>query len=179
MGERTISRRAFCKGLAVTALFPAGLARAAPSPDRRRLRLHNLHTGEDLDLTYRRGAEYDAQALAALNRFLRCHYTGEVARIDPAVVDLLCDVRRSVGTDAPIRIISGYRSPEYNDRLRRQGRGVVQHSLHTQGLAIDFAVPGYSSAQLATAARSFSVGGVGTYPDFVHIDTGRVRHWQG
>lgn len=179
MSQGTISRRAFCAAVAAVALFPASFAAAATATDCRRLRLRNAHTGEDLDLTYCRSGEYDPAALDALNHFLRCHHTGEVAQIDPAVVDLLCDVRRAVGTDARIRIISGYRSPAYNEYLRRRGRGVARHSLHTQGLALDFAVPGVSSARLTRVARSFAAGGVGTYPDFVHIDTGRVRHWWG
>jgi uncharacterized protein YcbK (DUF882 family) len=35
------------------------------------------------------------------------------------------------------------------------------------------------SAQLRDAALVLNRGGVGYYPssDFVHIDTGRVRHW--
>ncbi|MDW7712284.1 MAG: DUF882 domain-containing protein [Deferrisomatales bacterium] len=179
MDERTLSRRAFCKVLAVAALFPGTVAAAAAPRAGARLGLHNIHTGEDLDLTLRQRGRYDRETLAALNRFFRCHHTGEIADIDPAAVDVLCDLRRSLGFQGRVRIISGYRSPSYNDLLLRRGRRVAKQSLHTQGLAIDFAVPGLSSARVGKAARSLEAGGVGVYRDFVHVDTGRVRHWKG
>jgi len=179
MGDGNISRRTFCKALAAAALLPAGTALATKPPDRRRLQLHNIHTGEDLDLTYCTCGQYDATAVKTINHFFRCHYTGQAVQMDLSVVDLLCDIRRALGAKSRIEVISGYRSPTYNELLRRQGHGVAKHSLHTRGLAIDFAIPGQSTRRLAAVAQSFSTGGVGTYPDFVHIDSGRVRHWVG
>ena len=40
-------------------------------------------------------------------------------------------------------------------------------------------LPGVALADLRDAARSLQAGGVGFYPReaFVHLDTGRVRHW--
>ena len=77
-------------------------------------------------------------------------------------------------------MISGYRSPGTNATLRstREG-GVAKHSLHMDGKAIDVRLPGVPLADLRDAARSLRGGGVGFYPreQFVHIDTGRVRHW--
>jgi uncharacterized protein YcbK (DUF882 family) len=178
MGEPALSRRAFCKALAAAALFPGGVA-AAAAPRGHRLGLHNIHTGENLDLTLRQRGRYDRDTLAALNRFFRCHHTGEIAEIDPTAVDALCDIRRSLRVETRIHIVSGYRSPAYNDLLRRLGRKVAKQSLHTRGLAIDFAVPGCSNARVAQAARALAAGGVGVYRDFVHIDTGRVRYWKG
>jgi uncharacterized protein YcbK (DUF882 family) len=179
MGEGKISRRTFCKGLAVAALFPAATAAAAKLPDHRQLQLHNIHTDENLDFPYNTRGRYDRATVRAINRFFRCHYTGKIVEMDLSVVDLLFDIRRTAGANTRIQIISGYRSPEYNEFLRRQGHGVAKNSLHTQGLAIDFAVPGQATRRLAAVAQSFSLGGVGTYPDFVHIDSGRVRHWVG
>ena len=179
MGEGKISRRTFCKAVVASTLFPAGTVLAANPSGRRQLRLHNIHTGEDLDIPNCTCGQYAPDAVRAINYFFRCHYTGEVMEMDLSVVDLLCDIRQTVGAKGRIQIISGYRSPAYNDLLRRQGRGVAKHSLHTRGLAIDFAVPGQSTRRLAAAAESFSLGGVGIYPDFVHIDSGRVRRWIG
>lgn len=178
MNEHTISRRGFCAALGAAILFPQGVVAAARVPPATVV-LHNIHTGEDLDLAVRPGARRDTRAVVALNRFFRCHHTGEVAEIDLSAVDVLRQVHRELGTSAPIRIISGYRSPAYNDLLRRLGRKVAKQSLHTQGLAIDFAIPGSSTSRVAQAARALGVGGVGAYRDFVHIDTGSVRYWRG
>jgi uncharacterized protein YcbK (DUF882 family) len=48
-----------------------------------------------------------------------------------------------------------------------------------EGRAIDVRLPGIALADLRDAALLLKAGGVGYYPDqqFVHIDTGRVRHW--
>lgn len=176
--EHTLSRRTFCAALGAAILVPQAVLAATQAPPRI-IGLHNIHTGESLDLPIRSGSRQAAQNVAALNRFFRCHHTGEVADIDPAAVEVLCEVHRTLGTRARIRVISGYRSPTYNDLLRRLGRKVAKQSLHTQGLAIDFAIPGAPNARIAQAARSLGAGGVGIYRDFVHIDTGRVRFWRG
>ena len=78
-------------------------------------------------------------------------------------------------------IISGYRSPKTNAALRNGSSGVAKKSLHMQGRAIDLRIPGVSHKELHRAALELRSGGVGYYPDsgFVHLDTGRVRRWQG
>ena len=80
----------------------------------------------------------------------------------------------------PYHIISGYRGPLTNARLRStRGGGVAKRSLHMEGKAIDVRLPGVPLAELRDAALSLKAGGVGYYPrdQFVHIDTGRVRAW--
>ncbi|MEW6488637.1 MAG: DUF882 domain-containing protein [Thermodesulfobacteriota bacterium] len=176
-----ISRRAFCTGLLGTAaLLAAGRAAAVPLlPEQRQLSLEDAHTGERVDSVYWADGRYDPEALAALNRFFRCHYRDEVVAMDPGALDLLCDLWRSTGADRRVRVISGYRSPAYNEQLRKRGRGVAKNSLHLEGKAIDFLIPGLSNRKLAQLARSLAAGGVGSYPTFVHIDTGPVRSWRG
>lgn len=169
------TRRTFLKAVAagagVFALRPAW--GAAP---RRRLALHNIHTGEELDLEYGSAEACEPAARARIDRFFRCHYTQEATSMDLRTVDLLADLQQRLGCER-IRIISGYRSPTYNQLLRRQGRGVASGSLHLKGMAIDWAVPGMKTDELFRLARSYCVGGVGKYPDFVHVDSGRVRYW--
>ena len=50
-----------------------------------------------------------------------------------------------------------------------------------QGRAIDLRIPGVSHKELHREALELRSGGVGYYPEsgFVHLDTGRVRRWQG
>ncbi len=63
--------------------------------------------------------------------------------------------------------------------LRGHGRGVASGSLHLSGRAIDVRLADVGSASLRDAAVELARGGVGYYggPDFVHVDTGRVRRW--
>lgn len=161
--------------------FPSLASAAAVSPGPKgSLSLFNIHTGERLSVDYRDGrGEYNPEAVSALNRILRCHYTQQVAEMDLRVIDFLNDVDRSLGGGNDIHIISGFRSPEYNEILVRRGQGVARHSLHLQGKAIDFRIPNASLQSLREAALRLQEGGVGYYPGsgFVHIDSGRFRTW--
>ncbi len=141
------------------------------------LNMYNIHTGESLNIKYYSSGIYDREAIDNINYFLRCHYTNEVKAIDIRVLDVLCDIKNILGTNKEVQIISGYRSFAYNEFLRRQGRKVSKNSLHLQGLAIDFSLEGVSNNELFSIAKSFSAGGVGKYPEFVHIDVGRLRYW--
>ena len=91
-----------------------------------RLRLYHTHTGERLDVVFRRGGAYLPEALAELDHFLRDHRTGEVHHYDPRVFDLLADLTTSVGRGgAEIQIICGYRTPWSNNFLRTHTTGVA------------------------------------------------------
>ncbi len=149
-------------------------------PREYRLRLYHTHTGERIDIVYRRGGKYLPDALAQLDHFLRDHRTGEVHHYSPGVFDLLVDLTAQVGhPGAEYQIICGYRTPWSNNYLRSHSTGVAEHSLHMQAEAIDVRLPGTTTEELRKAALSLHRGGVGYYPrsEFVHVDVGRVRQW--
>jgi uncharacterized protein YcbK (DUF882 family) len=175
-----ISRRFFLKTLAIVAMYGylgnAGNVSALEKKERT-LNLYNIHTSEQLNVTYYDGVSYDPDALNEINKLMRCHYTNEVKPIDVRVLDLLCNIKDDVGEGKEVIVISGYRSHVYNEYLRSQGHGVACNSLHLQGRAIDFRIPKVDMRKLTYLAKSYGTGGVGRYPDFVHIDDGRVRYW--
>lgn len=182
--RREGSRRAFLRRavrLACAApLFPLASRAFAGEAGARSISLLHTHTGEFLDIVYALGGRHVPAALAAIDRFLRDHYSGAVGRIDPALFDQLHALRLIFGAHEPFEVISGFRSAQTNAALRRRGAGgVARHSLHMEGRAIDIRLPGVGLAQLRDAARDLKAGGVGYYPasQFVHIDTGRVRIW--
>ena len=173
-------------GAAIGALGPTRLAHAGrntrlDSRRGRRLVMHNTHTGEQFNGIYRHAGHYDHHALSEINHFLRDHRTGDVREIDPEVLDILYVIgsRAEAGPGKPIHIISGYRSPETNARLRQTSTGVAKKSKHVEGRAIDFRLPGTNTSDLRRIALGLQAGGVGYYPrsNFVHIDNGRVRTW--
>lgn len=177
-----ISRRNFLKTMAagVVSVYPFKKALASQkafSENEKALNMYNTHTGESINIKYYGSGVYDSDALNRINHFLRCHYTNEVMAIDVRLLDLLCDIQGIFGNGRQIKIISGYRSFEYNEYLRSLGRRVSKNSLHLHGLAIDFEMPGIGNSELYRIAKSFGAGGVGLYPEFVHIDTGRIRYW--
>jgi len=144
------------------------------------LRLYNTHTGERMEIIYRRGDQYVPEALSKLDYFLRDHRSGDVRHFDPRLYDILSDLTASVGQPgAEIDIVCGYRTPSTNEALRAQTTGVAKNSLHIQAEAIDLRVPGVDTLKLRKAALALQRGGVGYYPhsDFIHVDVGRVRQW--
>jgi uncharacterized protein YcbK (DUF882 family) len=152
----------------------------ASSAGERSLAFDHTHTREKLSLIYAAGGQYVTQALAKLNHFLRDHYSGDVGVIDPQLFDLLHRVKTALGAREPFQVISGYRCPVTNDKLRNtRSGGVATRSLHMDGKAIDIRIPGVPLEELRDAALSLRAGGVGYYPreQFVHVDTGRVRNW--
>ncbi len=147
----------------------------------RRIALLNLHTGEHLEIEYFRDGGYIDAAQAKIEHVLRDFRNGEVHAIDPVLMDYLVEVAAKLGKEARFGVISGYRSPETNEKLRERSSGVAQRSLHMQGRAIDVRMIGIDCADLANLAKDLERGGVGYYraSDFVHLDTGAPRTWRG
>jgi uncharacterized protein YcbK (DUF882 family) len=175
-----LTRRNFLQSCALAApgmllsdrLFAAGTGGRA-------LTFHHTHTGERLTAEYFSAGSYVADALAAINRHLRDFRTGEEHVIDPALLDLLHRLNGLTGSHKPFQVISGFRSPKTNQMLRARSHGVAAGSLHMVGKAIDIRLADVPLPKLQAAALSLRAGGVGYYPlpDFVHVDTGRVRKW--
>ena len=165
-------------GIAGLAPFAAE-AKTAANTVERSLSFYNTHTGEQLSAVYCVGGTYIPQALTEIDHVLRDHRNNEICSMDPRLLDLLHDIKGTLGTREPFHVISGFRSQETNALLAGRGHGVAKHSLHLQGEAIDIRVPGRDLAQLRKVAIAMQNGGVGYYPrsDFVHVDVGRVRYW--
>jgi uncharacterized protein YcbK (DUF882 family) len=112
---------------------------------------------------------------------LRDHRTGDMEAMDVRLMDLLYTVSQRLCSGATFHIISGYRSPQTNARLRKRSTGVAKFSYHMLGRAIDIRLPGCATRKLRQACLDLEIGGVGYYPrsDFVHVDTGAFRTWNG
>lgn len=178
---RGINRRKFVKtgmaaiaGLIMPSFYGVGLASTE-----RRLLFQHTHTGERLSVCYWKNGEYIEEGMVSINRFFRDFRTGEIKRIDTGLIDLIYTISETVGHDVSFDLVSGYRSPETNEKLRKNSSGVARKSLHLMGQAADIRVPGLQTSKLRAIAIDIGMGGVGYYPesDFVHVDIGRVRQW--
>lgn len=184
--RRSFLQTAFATGagLTVTRLVTAGGQSVSDSllPAERHIELHNTHTNETVSVLYRRGEELQPLAIESLRHVMRDHRNNTVHDIDPALYDQLFALARVAKCDPRFEIISGYRSPESNSAMSaRPGSGVAKHSLHMEGRAIDVRLHQCSCSHLRDLALTAGRGGVGYYrrSDFVHIDTGRFRTWNG
>ena len=150
-----------------------------PQSGERTLKFDVLRTGERVVATYWRNGVYDKGALKDIDHVLRDARTGDVAPMDPNLLDLLVELHRRAGSRKAFQVISGYRSPKTNALLASASGGVAKRSLHMDAKAIDIRLHDGALSDLRQAALGMKAGGVGYYKksDFVHVDTGRVRQW--
>ena len=157
------------------------LQTAIANGDTRTLSMHHMHTDESITITYKRNGRYDEEALKKINWFLRDWRRQEETRMDPRLLDIVWEVATELHAQKPIEIVCGYRAPATNEMLRKRSSGVAKASMHTHGQAMDFYIPDVPLEQLRYAGLRLQRGGVGFYPTsgspFVHLDTGKVRHW--
>jgi uncharacterized protein YcbK (DUF882 family) len=180
------SRRRFLKNMAYGSLLTiAGTSSVSAAvkhfPSHKAIALQNIHTGDKLKLTYFERGRYIEDALDEISYVFRDYHNDSVHPIDPDLLDQLYDLRLSLGINKnkPFHIVSGYRSPVTNARMRKKHAGVAKHSLHMQGRAIDIQIDGVDTRVIRNAAIAMRRGGVGYYArsGFVHLDTGRFRTW--
>jgi uncharacterized protein YcbK (DUF882 family) len=168
--------------IATGAGLPDGAAaeKGIATPERW-IELKSIHTGEAVKVAFAKRSGPDAATLARLQYVLRDYRVNEEHAMDPALFEQLIDLAAAAGREPRYEIISGYRSPKTNAQLRANGRGVAEHSLHMEGRAIDVRLKGCDCATLRDLALQAKRGGVGYYArsNFVHLDTGRVRTWNG
>lgn len=154
---------------------------AKTTSKRRHIHLKNMHTGEEDRLLFWKNGEYRSSALKQINYLLRDHRNDQIAEIDKNLIEAIYDIHAKVNAPYGIEVYSGYRSPETNQALRQKNSAVAKKSLHMYGKAVDIRLPGVDLSKLHKAAVSLGQGGVGYYKrsGYIHIDTGRVRHWGG
>jgi len=78
-----------------------------------------------------------------------------------------------------IHLTSGYRSPAYNQKLKKAGGNVASTSAHMDGMALDFYLEGIDGKVLWETIRRENCCGIGHYGyASVHLDSGRPRFWE-
>lgn len=106
--------------------------------------------------------------------------TGEKGEhISPRLLFMLDYFSDLVAPGRLITLESGYRSPEYNLKLREKGGIVAKTSLHMDGMALDFSIQGVDGKNLWELIRSKACCGVGHYGgNTLHLDSARPRFWE-
>ncbi|MGE0402791.1 MAG: YcbK family protein [Kofleriaceae bacterium] len=152
--------------------------RRIPAPGTKPEKLVNLfNTWTDEWLALAPGEKISEDTAA---RFLRDHYTNSPTKMEPRLLAIVLDAAKAFRSDRAM-IVSAFRHPKYNLILRKKGHQVARDSQHTHGNAIDFFIPRVATKTLHGWAKEQQIGGVGLYLDsgFIHMDTGKVRYWNG
>src|SRR5207237_828221 len=106
-----------------------------------RLSLVNAHTDARVDVRYRRkDGTYDEAAIGAIRRAFRSVGDEGEGKASLRLIEILSKLQKDTGV-RPLTLMSGYRSPTYNEGLRVAGVRAAGGSLHTEGLAADVAFP--------------------------------------
>lgn len=180
------SRRGLLRAFAATAVAAtptfsnaAGFLRGAG--DIRRVKMYSGRTGEKIDMIYWIEGEYIGEAVREISLFMRDWRNGKAVNMDTRTIDIIAATHNLLDVSEPYTLLSGYRSPETNAMLRENSSGVARNSLHMRGQAADLRLASRSVNQITNAAQSCSAGGVGRYSgsNFVHMDCGQVRTWNG
>lgn len=96
---------------------------------------------------------------------------GVAANPDPELIERLELLRRLIG-NRPIRIVSGYRSPEHNRRVKGAPK-----SQHLRNRAADLE-PGVATYDQAKAAGFRGIGRKGKWAIHVDVRPGRFTTWR-
>ena len=144
------------------------------------LSFFNVHTKETIRVRYlKKNGEVDPHACKLLSTFFKSPPDGKKIPINTSLFLMLDAVRNKLGAkERHFLLFCGYRSPAYNRLLRKRDRDVARNSYHVKGMAADIALEGVRLRDIESVAKGLSVGGVGRYDKFVHLDVGPVRCWR-
>jgi uncharacterized protein YcbK (DUF882 family) len=153
----------------------------ASPPGERTISFFHIHTKETLTVTYKKDGQFIPDAMKKIDWLMRDWRKNQAIRIDPETVDIIWEMYQELGSQQPIHVICGYRSPATNSMLRKTRGGQASKSQHMTGRAIDFTFPDVPIKRLRYSALVRERGGVGYYPTsgipFIHVDTSGVRAW--
>lgn len=145
-------------------------------------------SGERAKILYWKDGEVIDSAYQELCHLMRDVNGKATIPIDPKLFETLWGTQAFVaryGIDHPLEILSGYRTPTSNQKLREAGVPAARQSLHIEGRAADIRIANLNSEVLGGLVRSFRQGGVGFYyregprGGWIHTDTGLKRTWKG
>ena len=144
------------------------------------LNLINANTKDEVTFQFGKNHRLRSQEVFKLNHFLKDWRTNEIKNFDAIVLNdflKICSLCSGRSGALKVSVHSGFRSKETNEYLRRKSHKVARNSMHILGKAIDFSVPGMSAQHLTEIVKANTKGGVGSYPTFVHLDSGPQRSW--
>lgn len=145
-----------------------------------RLHIRNVHTGKEARVTLLMpDGSLNEEGFARIDEVFGFPTKEKGEHISSRLIFMLDYFSDLVAPGKAINILSGYRSPEYNSRLRDAGGNVGRTSTHMDGMALDFNIRGVRGKKLWELIKSRECCGVGHYGGKnVHLDAARPRFWE-
>lgn len=144
------------------------------------LHIKSLRNGEEARVSLLNpDGSLNGAALSEVDRVFGFPTLEKGEHISPRMLFMLSFFSDIVAPGETIMMESGYRSPEYNDRIRRKGANAARTSTHIDGMGMDFWIDGVGGKELWDLVRSKNCCGVGHYGGkTIHLDAGRPRFWE-
>jgi len=145
-----------------------------------KISIRNDHSGREADVNLiDADGRLNKNALIEIDTVFGLPASRKGEHISLRLLFLLDYFSDKVAPGKTIHLISGYRSPAYNKKLKNSGGNVARTSTHMDGMAIDFYLEGIDGKALWEAIRRENCCGVGHYGGAsVHLDSGRPRFWE-
>ena len=145
-----------------------------------KIKIKNLHSGREESATLLNpDGSLNQEGFARVDAVFQFPTREKGEHISPRLIFMLDYFSDRVAPGKAIKMVSGYRSPDYNTGLRNAGGNVAPTSLHMDGMALDFSIDGVNGKALWQLIKSKDCCGVGHYGGAsVHLDAGRPRFWE-
>lgn len=143
------------------------------------LSICNEKTKKTVSVIYRLpNGDYDSEALDQLNMVFGMPEDLLKEDISLRLISMLDYLQDHFSPGQTLNLLSGYRSPSYNSKLRRRGRRAAKTSYHMEGMAADVIFPQASPREIWEYVRGLNCCGIGYYHGkAVHVDSGKPRFW--
>ncbi|MHB8790466.1 MAG: YcbK family protein [Desulfobulbaceae bacterium] len=172
--------------LCAAVTFACSISRAGQEPARfflmgsGKLHLNNLRNNKAAQVSLLNAdGSFNEEAFTQVDRVFG-YPTEEMGdHISPRLLFMLSYFADQVAPGRLITIESGYRSPDYNEKIRAKGANAARTSTHIDALALDFRIEGVDGKKLWETVRATNCCGVGHYGgESIHLDAGRPRFWE-
>ena len=144
------------------------------------LHLKNLRNEQEARVhLLNRDGSFNERAFDEVDRVFGFPTEEKGEHISPRLLFMLSYFSDHVAPGKMIAIESGYRSPDYNNKIREKGANAAKTSTHIDGMALDFWLEGVDGKELWETVRAKNCCGVGHYGcKTIHLDAGRPRFWE-
>ncbi len=145
-----------------------------------KLKIKNMHTAREVSVfLLNADGSFNDEGFTKVDEVFGFPSRQKGRHVSPRLLFMLDYFSDQVAPGKVIKMISGYRSPDYNDGLRNAGGNVAPTSLHMDGMALDFSIDSVNGKELWQLIRSKDCCGVGHYGGAnIHLDAGRPRFWE-
>jgi uncharacterized protein YcbK (DUF882 family) len=145
-----------------------------------KIHIRNEHDGREAQVQlFDRTGMVNEKSLNDIDAIFNFPHKQEGEHVSLRLLFLLDYFSDRVAPGKVIHLLSGYRSPSYNEQLKKSGGNVATTSTHMDGMALDFYLEGINGKTLWETIRKENCCGVGHYGGReVHLDAARPRFWE-